>query len=62
MIFGGFCKTSIFIEKREKQKKRKKVLYGFGLAHNEAGSTARIQFRSKKKPSKRGLLGSEYFA
>ena len=50
-----------FIEKREKQKKEK-GLHGHDLAHNEAGPAARIQHRSKKKPTRRGPPGSEYFA
>jgi hypothetical protein len=51
-----------FHRKREKQKKREKDLHRFGLAHDEAGPTARIQPRLKKKPTRRGPLGSRHFA
>jgi hypothetical protein len=40
MIFGEFCKISVFIEKREKRKKRERL--GLGPAHNEASPTIRI--------------------
>jgi len=51
-----------FYRKREKQKEKKKCLHGLGPAHNEAGPTARIQPRSKKKPTRRGSVGSGHFA
>jgi len=34
-------------------KEKKKGFHGLGLAHNEAGPTARIQPRLKKKPQER---------
>jgi hypothetical protein len=43
-------------------KEKEKDLHGLGLSHNEADLTARIQPRSKKKPVRRGSLGSGYFA
>jgi hypothetical protein len=61
MIFGGFCKISVFIEK-EKMKEKEKGLHGRGLAHNEADPTAMIRPRSKKKPTRRGLLRFGHFA
>ena len=60
MIFGEFYEISVFIEKR-KTKEKEKGLSRFGPAHKEAGPTARIRSRSKKKPPKRGTLGFEHF-
>jgi hypothetical protein len=40
-IVAKFCKVSVFIEKR-KTKEKKKSLYGFGSARNEAGPIARV--------------------
>ena len=61
MIFGEFCKILVFIKKR-KTKEKEKDLHELGLAHNEAGPTAMIQPRFKKKPIRRGPPISEHFA
>jgi len=58
--FGEFCNIFIFIEKEKETKE--KGLHGLGPAHNEAGPTAKIQPRSKNKPTRRGSLGSGHFA
>jgi len=43
-------------------KEKEKSLHRLGPAHNETGPTARIQLRWKKKPTRRGPLGSGHFA
>jgi hypothetical protein len=50
-----------FYRKKRKTKEKEKGLHEFGLAHNEAGPTARFQPRSKKKPNRTGPLGFEHF-
>jgi hypothetical protein len=49
MIFGEFCKIFVFYKKKRKTKEKEKDLHGLGPAHNEAGPTARIQPRLRKK-------------
>jgi hypothetical protein len=48
MIFGEFCKISLFIEKKKNKEKEKKGSYGLGPAHNKADPTARILLKLKK--------------
>jgi hypothetical protein len=59
--FDEFYNISIFIEKKKNEKKEK-GLHRLGSAYNEASPTARIQPRWKKKPIRRGSLGSGHFA
>ena len=61
MIFGEFCKISVFVEK-DKNEKKEKGLHGLDPVHNEVGPTAMIQPRSKKKPTRRGPLEYRHFA
>jgi hypothetical protein len=52
----------LFLYKKEKTKeKKRKSLHRLGPAHNEADPTARIEPRLKKKPTRRGPLGSGHF-
>jgi len=55
--------TYLFFIEKEKNERKEKNLHGLGPAHNEAGPTAKIQPRlRKKKPTRRDPLVSRHFA
>jgi hypothetical protein len=61
MILANFAISLFLYKKKRKTKEKEKVLHRLGPAHDEAGCKDSTQV-GKKKPTRRGPLGSGHFA